>query len=62
MNLWVVISESCHGCGGNLATLILDHEPTESEKRKCNDALGGMCCIVTRVVKADVNSVAIITQ
>jgi hypothetical protein len=61
-NGWVVISETCDGCGAKLATRLLDHEPTESEKRECEELLGGMFCIFTQVIKMELNSVPVITE
>lgn len=59
---WGVISESCDECGAKLATRLLDHEPTEAEKRDCEQILGGMHCISTRVVKMEMNSAPVITE
>lgn len=63
-SVYVIVSESCSDCGGELAVRVLDHKPeggNESngyigaETRENERELGGMWCIKSYTVKCEVN-------
>lgn len=59
---FVIVSTECMDCGGQTAITLLDHEPSKEEIEMNKDALGGMWCIRTDVLKIKVNGEPQITK
>lgn len=54
---WIVICRSCIDCGGDVAFEIFNKEPTDEDKKRVSDELGGMYCIkeFTKEIESGVN-------
>lgn len=55
--MWVAISKTCQDCGAKLAVQVLDTQPSDEDCRANEDELGGMFCIKTVVIEAEIGSI-----
>lgn len=60
--VWVIISTACESCGGKSAVHVLSHEPDEQLKNNCANSLGGMYCIRTDVMAAEIDGETVKTE
>lgn len=51
--LYLIVSQSCHECGGNLVARLMSQVPSDTDVRQNEQKLGGMYCIVTETMQIE---------